>query len=40
MLLSDGDFVVADAGLEAVVHVEQRTGHRTILSDASTGRHL
>ena len=40
MLLSDGDFVVADAGLEAVVHVEQRTGNRTILSDASTDRKL
>ena len=34
---TDGDFVVADAGLEAVVHVDQTTGDRTILSDASTG---
>jgi hypothetical protein len=34
---TDGDFVVADLGLEAVVHVDQTTGDRTILSDADTG---
>jgi len=34
---TDGDFVVVDLGLEAVVHVDQTTGDRTILSDASTG---
>jgi streptogramin lyase len=34
---TDGDFVVIDPGLEAVVHVDQTTGDRTILSDANTG---
>jgi streptogramin lyase len=34
---TDGDFVVVDGGLVAVVHVDQTTGDRTILSDASTG---
>ncbi len=34
---TDGDFVVADRGLAAVVHVDQTTGDRTILSDANTG---
>jgi hypothetical protein len=33
----DGDFVVIDSGLGAVVHVDQITGDRTILSDDSTG---
>ncbi len=32
-----GDFVVIDSGLGAVVHVDQITGDRTILSDDSTG---
>jgi hypothetical protein len=34
---TDGDFVVVDDGLRAVVHVDQTTGDRTILSDDSTG---
>ena len=34
---TDGDFVVADLGLAAGVHVDQPTGDRTIISDASTG---
>ncbi len=34
---TDGDFVVIDSGLEAVVYVDQTTGDRTILSDATTG---
>jgi len=34
---TDGDFVVVDGVLEAVMHVDQTTGDRTILSDASTG---
>ena len=29
----DGDIVVVDSGLDAVVHVDQTTGDRTIISD-------
>ncbi len=34
---TDGNFVVVDGGLVAVVHVDQTTGDRTIISDANTG---
>ncbi len=36
---TDGDFVVSEteARINAVVHVDQITGDRTILSDATTG---
>ena len=34
---SDGSLVVIDSGLEAVVRVDQVTGDRTIISDASIG---
>ncbi len=36
-LEADGSLVVTDSGLEAVVRVDQVSGDRTIISDASTG---
>ena len=36
-ILADGSFVVVDVGRDAVIRVDQFTGNRTILSDASTG---